>query len=121
MWRRFNALPKDAPRSLGYEGFVRREGLALQHYAREQASFATGDWPTDAGFYLYLQFVAEEQLALCQSRAIEAGMSIGLIRDLAVGTVGSGTEVSQHQSQFCQGASIGAPPDAFAPQGRTGG
>lgn len=121
MWLRFNALPKDASRRLGYEGFMRREGLALQHYAREQASFATGDWPTDANFYLYLQFVAEEQLALCQSRAIEAGMSIGLIRDLAVGTVGSGTEVSQHQSQFCQGASIGAPPDAFAPQGQNWG
>lgn len=50
MWQRFNALPKDAPRRQGYEGFVRREGLALQHYAREQASFATGDWPADANF-----------------------------------------------------------------------
>lgn len=75
----------------------------------------------DIEFHMYLQWVADEQLASCQSLALSSGMSIGLIRDLAVGANGSGAEVKSHPKLFCEGAAVGAPPDPLALQGQNWG
>jgi 4-alpha-glucanotransferase len=45
-------------------------------------------------------------------------MKIGLMRDLAVGAVRGGAEVEGSQALFCDGATIGAPPDPFAQEGQ---
>lgn len=55
------------------------------------------------------------------AKAKEAGMGIGLIRDLAVGAALQGVEVQANSQLFCLNASIGAPPDPFAPQGQNWG
>ncbi len=121
MFKVFDSYPADHPRRLAFTEFLDAEGAALQHYAIQQAAEAKTPWLKNSEFYCYLQFVAEEQLALCQQLASDSGMAIGLIRDLAVGAVGSGVEVSQETEQFCTRASIGAPPDPFAPQGQNWG
>lgn len=121
MFKVFDGYPAEHPRRIAFTEFLDAEGTALQHYAEQQAAEAQAPWLKNSEFYCYLQFVAEEQLAQCQQLASDSGMAIGLIRDLAVGAVGSGVEVSQETEQFCTRASIGAPPDPFAPQGQNWG
>lgn len=72
-------------------------------------------------FYAYLQWLAHRQLDHCQRKAEALGMKIGLIRDLAVGADGDGSEVSLNQQLFCRGAAVGAPPDPLAEQGQNWG
>ncbi|WP_144207399.1 4-alpha-glucanotransferase [Shewanella donghaensis] len=75
----------------------------------------------DIEFLCYLQFVASEQLILCQLTAKSIGMPIGLVRDMAVGASPTGSEVTANTQYFCIDANIGAPPDPFAPQGQNWG
>ncbi|MFQ6370136.1 4-alpha-glucanotransferase [Shewanella sp. YIC-542] len=117
----FKGYAPQHPRQQAYARFVSEQGAALQFYAHLQAQDAVSPWLKNPAFYLYLQFVAEEQLAQCQALTQTCGMSIGLVRDLAVGAIGEGAEVQQHPQQFCARASIGAPPDPFAPQGQNWG
>lgn len=72
-------------------------------------------------FHCYLQWVADEQLSDCQALSCELGMKVGLIRDLAVGADGSGSEVSSNTRLFCRDASVGAPPDPLAQLGQNWG
>ncbi len=72
-------------------------------------------------FHCYLQWLAEIQLEECQKLARSRGMKLGLIRDLAVGADGSGSEVSANVNLFCRSASVGAPPDPFAQKGQNWG
>lgn len=98
--------------------FIRDEGEALQEFVlREEVLFEHG-LPVDKTFFCYLQFIAQEQLADCQHHAKKSGMSIGLIRDLAVGALRRGAEVGAHLPQYATRISIGAPADDLAPQGQ---
>ncbi|MBU2893400.1 4-alpha-glucanotransferase [Colwellia sp. D2M02] len=72
-------------------------------------------------FISYLQWQAQTQLAQCQLLAKRCGMSIGIINDLAVGCHQDGYEFVSNQDLFAQGASIGAPPDPWAPAGQNWG
>lgn len=72
-------------------------------------------------FHVYLQWLAQDQLLLCQQTAKKLGMKIGLIRDLAVGANGAGSEVTAEGKLFCKNASVGAPPDPFAQTGQNWG
>ncbi|WWE60277.1 4-alpha-glucanotransferase [Parasalinivibrio latis] len=72
-------------------------------------------------FYMYLQWLAEEQLAAVQQLAEERGMDIGLYRDLAVGVCDSGAESWADEGALCLDASIGAPPDILGPLGQNWG
>jgi glycogen operon protein len=65
-------------------------------------------------FHERLQFLADRQLAPAARRA----PGLGLCRDLAVGAAADGAEVWSAQHLWATAASIGAPPDAFAPQGQ---
>lgn len=121
MFKVFSGYDHQHPRRLAYSQFLVDEGESLQFYAQHQAAHAKTPWLKNSEFYCYLQFVAEEQLAACQQLATQQGMAIGLVRDLAVGAVGAGVEVAQAPEQFCTRASIGAPPDPFAPQGQNWG
>ena len=64
-------------------------------------------------FFSWLQWVADEQLATAQAAAVDAGMGIGLMTDLAVGVHPSGAEVWTLGPALARGLSVGAPPDAF--------
>jgi 4-alpha-glucanotransferase len=72
-------------------------------------------------FHAWLQWLAEEQLAAAAGAAREAGMSIGLYGDYAVGVNGGGSEAWAQQGVYRLGAAVGAPPDALALKGQDWG
>jgi len=72
-------------------------------------------------YHLYLQWIADSQLAAAAERARAAGLTLGFYRDLAVGAAPDGAEAWSHQSLLARGATVGAPPDAFAPAGQNWG
>ncbi|QFU21846.1 4-alpha-glucanotransferase [Shewanella eurypsychrophilus] len=111
----------NSPRAQEFFHFVDSQGIDLDYFSAELASQSPKGTPRDSNFYCYLQFVAETQLEACQAKARALGMSIGLIRDLAVGASPDGVEVRQNRHVFCLNASIGAPADPFAPQGQNWG
>jgi 4-alpha-glucanotransferase len=69
-------------------------------------------------FYLYLQWLAHEQLTSAQSLARELGMPIGLYGDYAVGSNPSGSETWVDQASYRMDAEVGAPPDQLALRGQ---
>ncbi|KUM53801.1 4-alpha-glucanotransferase [Rheinheimera sp. EpRS3] len=72
-------------------------------------------------FYCYLQFMAQQQLAQAQQVAKDAGMLLGLYRDLAVGVSEASTEIWGNPDLYCRDASVGAPPDPLGPAGQNWG
>ena len=64
-------------------------------------------------FHAWLQWLAAEQLAAAQHAARRAGMSIGVITDLAVGAHPGGADAWARQDVIVPGISVGAPPDEF--------
>ncbi|MDP8079557.1 4-alpha-glucanotransferase [Phocoenobacter skyensis] len=72
-------------------------------------------------FYMWLQFVAQQQLAQCNEQAKQLGMPIGFYRDLAVGVSANGSETWADKELYVLDASVGAPPDIMAPQGQNWG
>ncbi|QOR39802.1 4-alpha-glucanotransferase [Billgrantia diversa] len=72
-------------------------------------------------FHVFLQWLASEGLARAQTSAREAGMSIGLIADLAVGADAAGSQAWSRQDEMLEGLSIGAPPDTFNVHGQDWG
>jgi glycogen operon protein len=119
------------------DAFIAAGGHALRDFARFQAmaELHPGTWtswpeglrrPGGAGvadfaqrhggrvrFHQFLQFLADRQLA-----AVGAGLEIGLMRDLAVGSAPDGAEAWARQDALAWGAWVGAPPDPFAAAGQ---
>ncbi|ABM00659.1 4-alpha-glucanotransferase [Shewanella amazonensis] len=128
----FGKLDEFSGRRVRFERFVAEGGTALKDFCRDVSQRALsleGEWHRDPAlaealqrdeFHAWLQFVADEQLSLCQLRCRQVGMSLGLVRDLAVGALAIGSEVSR-SGVFCLNADIGAPPDPFARQGQNWG
>ncbi len=87
--------------------------IAVNRFARERAR--------DIEYYVYLQWIAEEQLTSAQRRARELGMPIGLYGDVAVGANPAGSETWSNRHLYLQSASVGAPPDALALKGQDWG
>ncbi len=67
---------------------------------------------------LYLQWLADAQLADAAHATAAAGLEIGLYRDLAVGAAPDGAEPWANGDAFATQASIGAPPDPFSTAGQ---
>jgi 4-alpha-glucanotransferase len=72
----------------------------------------------DVEFFLYLQWLAHEQLSRAQALAAELGMPVGLYGDYAVGASASGAESWSDRASYRLQAEIGAPPDALALKGQ---
>jgi 4-alpha-glucanotransferase len=85
-------------------------GAAARHFAATHAS--------QVQFFLYLQWVAHEQLRRVQALTRELQMPIGLYGDYAVGSNPSGSETWVDQTSYRMGAEIGAPPDPLALRGQ---
>lgn len=86
----------------------------------EVAAFSVGQIKR-VEFYEYLQWQADLQLGEAARRARDAGMGIGLYRDLAVSIDGRGAEAWANQRVYALGASVGAPPDDFNLKGQDWG
>jgi 4-alpha-glucanotransferase len=130
-------VPRTAGRELAYAAYRDREGVALDDFAAwcalaEEYGGNWHEWPESvqhpgadgvadfvAGhraavdFHRWLQWQLDEQLAGAQSRAISAGMSLGIMHDLAVGVHPNGADSWALQDALALGVSAGAPPDEF--------
>ena len=69
-------------------------------------------------FHAWLQWLAAAQAAAAQRAARQAGMSIGVINDLAVGAHPGGADAWARQDVIVTGVSVGAPPDEFNQRGQ---
>ena len=73
------------------------------------------------GYYAFLQWLAADGLDDAQRRARAAGMAIGVIADLAVGTDPGGSHAWMRQAEILNGFNAGAPPDLYNPLGQDWG
>ncbi|OKL49350.1 4-alpha-glucanotransferase [Boudabousia marimammalium] len=69
-------------------------------------------------FFVWLQWIIDEQLAQAQELSCAAGMKMGIMHDLAVGVHPSGSEKWSHPEYFAPGMQVGAPPDMYNQQGQ---
>ncbi|MDX5574515.1 4-alpha-glucanotransferase [Streptomyces sp. ID01-9D] len=72
-------------------------------------------------FHCRLAWLTATQLAAAQRSAEDAGMSIGIVHDLAVGVHPAGADTWAQQDAFAPSMSVGAPPDAFNARGQDWG
>jgi 4-alpha-glucanotransferase len=140
-----------SPRAAVFDEFCARGGEALEDHARFealQAAMLAGpeghahwrDWPAglrdprspevaafavahrrEVDFHRFLQWLAADGLTRAQQDAREAGMSIGLVADLAVGCDGAGSHAWSLPHDMLQRVSVGAPPDLFNQAGQSWG
>lgn len=131
----------DSGRRAAFEDLIARGGTPLRRYAEFEAMRRLLDragagtppwweWPQgpetypgiarETEFQLYLQFLADEQLAAAERRARAAGMRIGFYRDLAVAAARDGAEAWAIPA-LASGLSVGAPPDPMGPEGQNWG
>jgi 4-alpha-glucanotransferase len=120
-----------------FEQYRQREGSELDGWAAwcalaEQYGPDWRSWPDEArvqrrgaevisrfglraaaDFHAWLQWLADEQMASAQRAALAAGMSTGIIGDLAVGVHPGGADAWAHQDLLVRGMSVGAPPDEY--------
>ncbi|PHM38944.1 4-alpha-glucanotransferase [Xenorhabdus mauleonii] len=75
----------------------------------------------EVAFFLWLQWLADIQLAECFSTSQANHMPIGIYRDLAVGVAQGGSETWCNRDIYCTKASVGAPPDILGPKGQNWG
>jgi len=135
----------DVERRAAFGGFCEREGQGLVDFATYCALAREHGadwriWPEelrDAGgkgvarlreehaaevdFWRWVQFVAAEQLGAAHARAVDAGLRLGLVHDLAVGVQAGGADTWALSSAFAHGVSVGAPPDQFNQLGQNWG
>lgn len=143
-------LAHDTARARAFRAFVatHRDDLAsaarfdaLQmHFARTTGAWGWPAWPedyrdrahdrvealaaelaVDVEYHLYLQWQADVQLARVAQVARDAGMAIGVYRDLAVGANPGGAETWHDPRRFAAGVHVGAPPDEFNQAGQDWG
>jgi len=69
-------------------------------------------------FHAWLQWLTAQQADAAQRAARRAGMSIGVISDLAVGAHPGGADAWARQDVIVTGVSVGAPPDEFNQRGQ---
>jgi 4-alpha-glucanotransferase len=95
------------------EAFRDPRSPAVDRFAQDHAQ--------EVAFYAWLQFLADQGLRSAQQAAREAGMPVGLIADLAVGTDAGGSHSWSRPDEVLTGLTVGAPPDALGPQGQNWG
>ncbi len=147
----FPTVQSDPALRSDFERFCRESGRALRNHAcyeALQAHFATVSgsargwqhWPSvfqdcdsaavaefagangdEVRFHQFLQWLAERGLQAAQDSAREAGMKIGLIGDLAVGTDCGGSHAWSRRHDLLQEVSVGAPPDLINAIGQSWG
>lgn len=99
------------------ESELRDAGQPLQEWSRETAAL----WHDSAGHQAFAQWLARRAWREVQQVARGRGMRIGLISDLAVGFDAAGVEARRSRGAVMPGLELGAPPDAFNPNGQAWG
>ena len=73
------------------------------------------------GYYMWLQWQVDRQLARAARAARDAGMRVGLYLDLAVGAAPDGSATWSDPAITVPGLHVGAPPDPFSASGQDWG
>ncbi|MEX2482262.1 MAG: 4-alpha-glucanotransferase [Gammaproteobacteria bacterium] len=150
-FRRRRDTGADAARAADFDAFVTDGGVPLGEFATfealrlwraasDGAASTWRSWPAawrdpdsaevmdfrvrhavDIEFQRYLQWQADRQLGAAASAARDAGMAIGLYRDMAVGAADDSAETWANGSLIAAGASVGAPPDLLNREGQDWG
>ncbi|SDC63866.1 4-alpha-glucanotransferase [Sanguibacter gelidistatuariae] len=132
--------PRSAARQTAFGDFRASQGRGLEDFATWCAfteHFGGAAWPPalrdPAGdevaalrvelaqqidFHCWLQWVADVQLEQAQRSALEGGMAIGIMHDLAVGVHPEGSDAWALGSVLAHGIGVGAPPDMYNQQGQ---
>ncbi|MDB5966332.1 MAG: malQ, partial [Polaromonas sp.] len=97
-WRRWPASYRD-PR-----------GPAVEAFANAHVD--------DVDFHKFLQWLADSGCEGVQAAALEGGMAVGVVADLAVGADPGGSQAWGLQQSMLQGLTVGAPPDLLSRQGQ---
>lgn len=110
------------------EHFARRSGDRFRDWRRWPAPFQDPRSDDVARFrdehaeavdlHSWLQFELDRQLADAGATARDAGLSIGVYTDLAIGSTAGGSDTWSFPGIFALGASAGAPPDPFTRSGQ---
>ncbi|MEM8960019.1 MAG: 4-alpha-glucanotransferase [Acidobacteriota bacterium] len=133
----------DTGRGDAYRAYRERHGDLLDRFAIFQtlaAHFGTDSWRAwpieyndprqpavtrwandhadEVDYHRWLQFELDRQLAAVTTNLREAGMRIGLITDLALGTADGGFDPWAFPGLFVSGVDLGAPPDPLGPDGQ---
>ena len=140
--RLIHGAPRRAGRELDYRAFRERHGEALRQFATWNVLAIhhgndAREWPEavrdaagpdvatfaaenegDIDFEMWLQWVLDEQLQRAQGRAVNAGMALGIMHDLAVGVHPGGADAWRLRDAYATGIRVGAPPDAFNQMGQ---
>lgn len=113
-----------------YQALSCRDGFGANWQAwpeefRDPAAPAVHDFakadPLAVAYHEFLQWEADAQLAACSAAARDAGMSIGLYLDIAVGAGPESTEGWSEQTNIVPGFHVGAPPDLWNEAGQDWG
>lgn len=118
---RFEALHADRLRADPKQWHWHTWPAALRNpQSREVSAFAS-EHAREVDYHLFLQWLADHGLHAAQAAARGAGMSIGLIADLAVGTDSGGSYAWSRQHDLLAKVTVGAPPDLLNLQGQNWG
>ncbi|WP_028049151.1 4-alpha-glucanotransferase [Cellulomonas sp. URHD0024] len=134
------AAPRSAARQAAFDSYVEQEGAGLETFALWCAlaeRYEDREWPSEARdpasafvaearreladrvqFHMWLQWQADQQLAAAQRAALDGGMALGIMHDLAVGVHPDGADVWALGDVLARGATVGAPPDMYNQQGQ---
>jgi 4-alpha-glucanotransferase len=129
--------PRSSRRDRAFAAFCDREGQGLLDFATwcalaEKHGLPWGQWPAElqdpaspavdalrqqlgeqVEFYRWLQWIVDEQIGAVQRQAKEAGMSIGVVHDLAVGVHPEGADAWALADALARRVTVGAPPDQY--------
>ncbi|HEY0936980.1 MAG TPA: 4-alpha-glucanotransferase [Trebonia sp.] len=86
-----------------------------------EAEVQRGDLAAQGEFHIWVQWLVAAQVEAAQAAARAAGMAIGVIADLAIGSHPGGADAWAGQEYFARGFTVGAPPDAFNQRGQDWG
>ncbi|MDO4631034.1 MAG: 4-alpha-glucanotransferase [Corynebacterium sp.] len=117
---------RDEIREHQFRDYIHREGDGLADFAawcaeQELSAFDSGshaEVEPPVEFYMWLQWICDQQLAVAQARCVAAGMRIGIMADLAVGVHPTGADAQTLADVLVPGASVGAPPDNYNQHGQ---
>ena len=69
-------------------------------------------------FFMWMQWIMDEQLEHVQRAAKDIGMGIGVIHTITAGVSPDSVDVWSDKTLYAHGVSMGSAPDVFAPSGR---